>query len=313
MRWDEFRRSQNIDDRRGEGGAGAWRGTGALPFRGGRLSIGSIIFLLIICWLLGINPLELIGGSDISTDSGQTDQARYSGSPGEANSRAGTGGSQDQTEQFVAAVLGETEDRWTEIFQGHGQTYKAPTLVLFSGVTRSACGTAQSAMGPFYCPNDQRIYLDTNFFRDIETKLRGCQVGSKTCQFSQAYVIAHEVGHHVQNLLGILARARQQQRNASDSEANRIQVKVELQADCLAGVWANHSEEKWKFIEPGDIEAALQTASAIGDDMLQKRAQGFAVPDSFTHGTSAQRTRWFTTGLKNGTIESCDTFAAAQL
>jgi hypothetical protein len=210
-------------------------------------------------------------------------------------------------------VLGETEDRWTEIFQALGRIYEAPKLVLFSGVTRSACGTAQSAMGPFYCPNDQRVYLDTEFFRQIETQLRGCQACSKTCQFSQAYVIAHEVGHHVQNMFGILPRARQQQRNADTSEVNRIQVRVELQADCFAGVWANHSEQKWKFIEPGDIEAALQTASAIGDDILQKRSQGFVVPDSFTHGTSAQRTRWFTAGLKNGAVESCNTFASARL
>jgi predicted metalloprotease len=313
MRWNDFRRSENIEDRRLDGGVGGPRISGALPFRGGRLSIGSIIFLLLICWLLGINPLTLIGGSDLMTDSGQSDQTRYAGAPGNPYGQGTRDASQDQAAQFVAAVLGETEDRWTEIFEGMGKVYKAPTLVMFSGVTRSACGTAQSAMGPFYCPNDQRIYLDTQFFGEIETKLRGCQVGSKTCQFSQAYVIAHEVGHHVQDQLGILTRARQQQRDADESESNRIQVKVELQADCFAGVWANHSESKWQFIEPGDVEAALQTASAIGDDMLQKRAQGFAVPDSFTHGTSAQRVRWFTSGLKNGTIQSCDTFAAAQL
>jgi len=193
-----------------------------------------------------------------------------------------------------------------------GRSYAAPKLVLFSGVTRSACGTAQSAMGPFYCPNDQKVYLDTSFFEQIQTQLRGCQIGSKACEFSQAYVIAHEVGHHVQNLLGTLAKAHQLQSRAGETQGNRVQVRIELQADCFAGVWANHSEAKWKFIEPGDVEAALQTASAIGDDILQKRSQGYAVPDSFTHGTSAQRTRWFTTGLKSGTIESCDTFSPAE-
>jgi uncharacterized protein len=179
-------------------------------------------------------------------------------------------------------------------------------------VTSSACGAAQSATGPFYCPNDQRIYLDTDFFSEIQTRLGGCQAGSKTCEFSEAYVIAHEVGHHVQNLLGILPKAEQLQRDASEAQANQIQVRIELQADCFAGLWANRSHAKWKFLEEGDVDAALQTASAIGDDTLQKRSRGYVVPDAFTHGTSAQRKRWFTTGLKSGTIESCDTFSAAQ-
>ncbi len=309
MRWSDFRRSDNIEDRRGEGGGGGWLGSGGgLPVRGRHLSIASIVLLLLISWLLGINPLALIG-ADEPTDSGQSDQSPSAGSPGEDTTRAPG----DESFQFVAAVLGETEDRWAEIFRGMGRTYEAPKLVLFSGATRSACGAAQAAMGPFYCPNDRRVYLDTAFFREIETQLKGCDIGSKTCRFSQAYVIAHEVGHHVQNLLGILSRAERQQRSADQSEANRIQVRVELQADCLAGVWANHSQEKWKFIEAGDVAAALQTASAIGDDILEKRAQGFVVPDSFTHGTAAQRTRWFAAGLKNGTLEACDTFGAPQL
>ena len=168
-------------------------------------------------------------------------------------------------------------------------------------------------MGPFYCPNDQRVYLDTAFFRQIETRFRGCDVGSKACQFSQAYVIAHEVGHHVQNLLGILPKVQQIQANADKVQANQVQVRVELQADCLAGVWANRSQQKWKFLEPGDIDAAMQTASAIGDDTLQKQAQGYIVPDAFTHGSAEQRKRWFTAGLKAGTVEGCNTFGAAQL
>jgi uncharacterized protein len=313
MRWSDFRRSDNLEDRRGQGGGFSMGGGGGrLPVRGGRLGIGSIIVLLLIAWLLGVNPLALLGLTDTFNDSGQYQQTPYSGPSGAPGGQATSDAPQDKSAQFVAAVLGDTEDRWSEIFQGLQRTYDPPKLVLFSGITRSACGTAQSAMGPFYCPNDRRVYLDTAFFRQIETQLRGCPVGSSTCEFSQAYVIAHEVGHHVQNLLGILPKVRQQQESAGERDTNRIQVLLELQADCFAGVWANHSEQKWKFLEPGDVEAALQTASAIGDDMLQKRAQGFVVPDSFTHGSSAQRTRWFTAGLKDGNIQSCNTFAAAQ-
>jgi predicted metalloprotease len=310
MRWSDFRRSDNIEDRRGQGGGGFQPGPGGgfgFPVRGGHVGLGSILLLLLISWIFGINPLALIGGADLSGD-GQSYQT-----PDAGTDQTAAGAPDDQMGQFVAAVLGDTEDRWSEVFRKGGATYEAPKLVLFSRVTRSACGTAQSAMGPFYCPNDRRVYLDTSFFRQMETQLQGCPAGSKTCDFSKAYVIAHEVGHHVQNLLGILPKARRQQQDSDESEANHIQVRVELQADCLAGVWANLSQEKWKFLEPGDVEAALQTASAIGDDILQKRSQGFAVPDSFTHGSAAQRTRWFTTGLKNGSVASCDTFSAAQL
>jgi uncharacterized protein len=205
-------------------------------------------------------------------------------------------------------VLGSTEAQWKEIFARAGKTYEPPTLVMFSGATRSACGAAQSAMGPFYCPIDRKVYLDTAFFQDLERRFRGCEVGSKSCQFAQAYVITHEVGHHVQNLLGILPRVQELQRSMDQSDANQLQVRVELQADCLAGIWAHHAEEKWRLIEPGDVEAAMQTASAIGDDRLQRRSQGYVVPDAFTHGSSEQRTRAFLTGLKSGEISSCDTF-----
>jgi predicted metalloprotease len=311
MRWSDFRRSENVEDRRGMGGGGWSTGPGiGFPVRGGHIGIGSIVILLLLAWLFGVDPLTLLNDIDV-TGSGPSSETSYPNAPGTVGQ---SGTPSDQTGQFVAAVLGDTEDRWGEIFRERGSRYEAPKLVLFSGVTASACGAAQSAMGPFYCPNDRKVYLDTSFFRQIETRFRGCQVGSAACQFSQAYVISHEVGHHVQNLLGILPKARQLQRAASsEGEANQIQVRVELQADCLAGVWANHSEQKWKFLEPGDIEAALQTASAIGDDTLQKRSQGFVVPDAFTHGSAAQRTRWFTAGLKNGTVESCNTFSAAQL
>jgi predicted metalloprotease len=202
---------------------------------------------------------------------------------------------------------------WKDVFAQAGKTYQPPTLVMFSGATQSACGFAQAAMGPFYCPLDQKVYLDTSFFQDLERRFRACDVGSKTCQFSQAYVIAHEIGHHVQNQLGILTKVQEAQRGMDKADANALQVRVELQADCLAGVWANRAQAKWQFIEPGDVEAAIQTASAIGDDRLQRQAQGYIVPDAFTHGTSAQRTHWFMTGLKSGQVASCDTFRADQI
>ena len=306
MRWDDFRRSDNVEDRRGDGSPGL----GGLGPKAGSLGIGTVLVLGLIGWALGIDPRVLIGGAEILTSGGPSSQSPAADPP-QPNARTGT--PDDQMGQFVSALLGETEDRWKEIFQSAGKTYQAPKLVMFSGITRSACGAAQSAMGPFYCPNDQRVYLDTAFFRQIETRFRGCDVGSKACQFSQAYVIAHEVGHHVQNLLGILPKVQQIQANADKVQANQVQVRVELQADCLAGVWANRSQQKWKFLEPGDIDAAMQTASAIGDDTLQKQAQGYIVPDAFTHGSAEQRKRWFTAGLKAGTVEGCNTFGAAQL
>jgi predicted metalloprotease len=197
------------------------------------------------------------------------------------------------------------------IFQNAGRQYEAPRLVMFDGVTGSACGTAQSAMGPFYCPLDKRVFLDTRFFTELERRFRGCS--GKACQFSAAYVIAHEVGHHVQNQLGILEKTREMQQRVDRTEANRLQVMVELQADCFAGVWANHAQKQHSFIEPGDVEAAMQTASAIGDDALQRQTQGRVVPDSFTHGSSEQRMRWFMTGLKGGDVNACNTFQAEKL
>jgi predicted metalloprotease len=199
------------------------------------------------------------------------------------------------------------------VFAKSGKTYTPPTLVMFSGATQSGCGAARAAMGPFYCPLDQKVYLDTSFFEDLQRRFGACDVGSKTCQFSEAYVIAHEIGHHVQNQLGLLPQVQQAQRGMDQAEANSLQVRVELQADCLGGVWANRAQQKWQFIEPGDVEAALQTASAIGDDRLQRESQGYVVPDAFTHGTSEQRTRWFMTGLKSGEVASCDTFRTQQL
>jgi len=308
MRWGDFRRSSNIEDRR----ADTSFGSGRFPTRTGGLGIGTIAVLLLISWALGIDPRLLIGGAEMLSNSGPSLQQAPVEEPRDGTSQAPSDALSDQTGQFVAAVLGDTEDRWQEIFRNYGDTYRPPKLVMFSGATPSACGTAQSAMGPFYCPNDRRIYLDTSFFRQIETRFNGCEVGSGACQFAQAYVIAHEVGHHVQNLLGILGKVHEMQVSAGRTQANRYQVRVELQADCLAGLWASRSQAKWKFLEPGDIDAALQTASAIGDDTLQRRAQGYVVPDAFTHGSAEQRKRWFATGFKAGTLEGCDTFGVEQ-
>jgi predicted metalloprotease len=312
MRYDDFRRSDDIDDRRDDGGGMGGGGGFGLPMGGGGLGIGTIVVLGLIGWALGIDPRILIGGADVIMGGGGS-QYEQPMQPGQAPRQAPSRGApDDQTGQFVAAVLGNTEDTWIAIFKESGQTYRPPKLRLFAGVTNSACGTAQSAMGPFYCPNDQRVYLDTSFFRDVERRFRGCS--GKACEFAQAYIIAHEVGHHIQNILGILPQAqRAQQQAGSKAEANQLQVRVELQADCLAGVWAGRSNQRWKFLEPGDVEAALQTAAAIGDDRLQRQTQGRVVPDSFTHGSSAQRQRWFSIGLKEGKVSACNTFRAQSL
>jgi uncharacterized protein len=298
---DQLPRSDKVEDRRGSGPGGFPMG------RAGGVGLGTIILLVLIGWALGINPLYLIGGAEILSGL-RGSQQQSQPAPGSAKTEA----SSDQMSELVTAVLGSTEVQWKEIFARAGRTYDAPTLVMFSGATHSACGFAQSAMGPFYCPNDQKVYLDTAFFQDLERRFRGCDVGSKSCQFAQAYVITHEIGHHVQNLLGILPQVQDAQRGMDSADRNQLQVRVELQADCLAGVWAHHAEEKWRFIEPGDVEAAMQTASAIGDDRLQRRTQGHVVPDAFTHGSSEQRTRWFMTGLRSGQVSSCDTFQATR-
>lgn len=305
MRWDDFRRSKNVEDRRGQPGGGGFRLPGGRRAGGGGLGIGGLIVVGLIAWALGINPLVLIGGLDAIQGPGTQQQAPST--PGKA------GAPDDRLGQFVSAVLGSTEDRWNEIFTQAGQRYQAPKLVMFSGGTSSGCGFAQSAMGPFYCPPERAVYLDTAFFQDLQRRFGACPVGSKSCEFSQAYVIAHEVGHHVQNITGILAKAREAQQRVSQREANAIQVRVELQADCYAGVWANKQQSRSNFLEEGDVDAALQTASAIGDDMMQKKMQGRVVPDSFTHGTSEQRRRWFMNGFKSGSAQACNTFSTEAL
>jgi predicted metalloprotease len=303
MRLDDLPESGNIEDRRGEGGG--FGGFGGMPMGRGGLGLGTIVVLGLVGWALGIDPRLLIGGAELISEGDRQVQAPVRNGP--------TGVPQDEMGREVSKILGSTEAVWKDVFAMDGKTYRAPRLVLYSRVTGAACGQAQSAMGPFYCPTDQKVYLDTSFFREIQTRFRGCDAAS-ACVFAQAYVIAHEVGHHVQNLLGVLPRVEQQQRTAgSKAQANALQVRVELQADCFAGVWANRSDQKWKELDPGDVDAALRTAAAIGDDTLQKNAQGYAVPDSFTHGTSAQRQRWFSNGIKGGSVGSCNTFGSAQL
>ncbi|PZA09839.1 metalloprotease [Rhodopseudomonas palustris] len=305
MRFDDFRRSDNIDDRRDQDGGGGGGGFG-FPMGGGGLGIGTIVVLGIVGWALGIDPRLLIGGAEMISHSTQQHPA---------DSRSGKQGAPtDEMGSMISGVLGEIDDRWTEIFKDSGQKYVGPKIVLFRGRTNGGrCGMAQAAMGPFYCPPDRQIYIDTSFFKQVETRFHGCS--GSACQFTAAYIIAHEVGHHVQNQLGILGKVTQKQRQYGDSaEANALQVRVELQADCLSGVWVNREKKKRpNFLEDGDIDAALTTAAAIGDDTLQRRAGREVVPDSFTHGSAAQRKRWFMTGYQQGTIQACNTFAAERL
>ena len=306
MRYDDFRRSDDVEDRRDEGGYGGGGGGGfGIPMGGGGLGIGTIIVLGLLGYAFGIDPRILIGGAEILTGGGQaptyqTDRRTASGKGGAPTDEMGS---------MISGILGEIDDRWSEIFQANGQTFTGPKIVLFRNATNGGrCGMAQSAMGPFYCPPDKTIYLDTGFFREVETRFRGCS--GSACKFTAAYIIAHEAGHQVQNLLGIIPRVtRLQQAADSKAEANALQVKVELQADCLSGVWVNREEKKRPgFLEAGDIDAALKTATAIGDDTLQRQATGRVVPDSFTHGSAQQRRQWFMTGYQQGTVSACNTF-----
>jgi len=308
MRDDDFRRSDNIDDRRDEGG-GYGGGGGGFPMGGGGLGIGAVIVLGLIGWATGIDPRLLIGGAEILTggrDSGYEQERRPSSHK--------EGAPTDEAGSLISGILGEIDDRWTEIFKDSNQKYVGPRIVLFKGRTNGGrCGMAQAAMGPFYCPPDKQIYLDTSFFKQVETRFHGCS--GSACKFTTAYIIAHEAGHHVQNLLGILPRVtRLQEQSGSRADSNALQVKVELQADCLSGVWVNREEKKRpNFLEDGDIDAALKTASAIGDDTLQRNAGREVVPDSFTHGSAEQRKRWFMIGYKQGTVAACNTFGAERL
>jgi len=307
MRYDDFRRSDDIDDRRDDSGGGGGGGGGfGLPMGGGGLGIGTIIVLGLVGYAFGIDPRILIGGAEILTGGSQspTYQSDRKSAP------AKTGAPTDEMGSMIAGVLGEIDDRWDEIFKASGQTYRGPRIVLFRNATNGGrCGMAQSAMGPFYCPPDKQIFLDTGFFRQVETRFRGCS--GNACKFTAAYIIAHEAGHHIQNLLGILPRVtRLQEQAGSKAEANALQVKVELQADCLAGVWA-HSTNERRLLEEGDVEEALGAASAVGDDRIQKQAGARVTPETWTHGSARQRAGWFRRGLESGRMQDCDTFRTA--
>ncbi|HEX9167310.1 MAG TPA: neutral zinc metallopeptidase [Roseiarcus sp.] len=285
MEYENMPESSNIEDRRGQRGGAV----GA-----GGLGIGAIVVIFAISYFTGISPQILMGGAEM-IGVGQHSAPPQSTTPPDPN---------DPMVGFLSKVVGSTEQVWAEVLPAQaGVKYQPTTLVMYDGATRSGCGGAQSAMGPFYCPIDKKVYLDTSFFRDMKSKYGG---GG---EFAYAYVVAHEIGHHVQDLLGLLDKVDNYKQQVSQTQANAASVRVELQADCYAGVWANHANDKWKILQQGDIERALATAQAIGDDRLQTAARGYAVPDSFTHGSSAQRQQWLTKGLKSGDMKDCDTFS----
>ncbi|MBU1359861.1 MAG: neutral zinc metallopeptidase [Gammaproteobacteria bacterium] len=290
MRWEGNDQSDNVEDRRSGGGGG-------FPIGGRSVGIGTVAVAVIAGWIFGINPLTLLGMMS-GGGSPQVVQQQGPAQKPPAN---------DREAAFVSTVLKNTEVVWTNVFRENGGTYHPPKLVLFRGATPTACGTGQSAMGPFYCPGDQKVYIDLGFYDTLKNQL------GAPGEFAQAYVIAHEVGHHVQDELGITAKVDQARGRMGQAQANALSVRVELQADCFAGVWAQRSQESKQWLDPGDIEAAMNAAQKIGDDALQRSAGRAVVPDSFTHGSSAQRQRWFGAGYKSGDIQSCDTFGTKNL
>lgn len=290
MKWEGNRQSDNVEDRRSGGG-------GSPIFGGRNIGIGTIVVALVGGWVLGINPLTLLGVLSGGGGSAVVQQQSPAQAP-PAN---------DTMAQFVSTVLADTEDVWRTIFRKVGSEYQDPKLVLFRGAVSTACGTGQSAMGPFYCPGDHKVYIDLSFYDQLKNQL------GAPGDFAQAYVIAHEVGHHVQNLMGISGKVDQLRGRVNKVEYNQLSVKLELQADCFAGVWAHHAQNQRQILEQGDVEEAMNAAAKIGDDALQRAQTGQVVPDSFTHGSSAQRQRWFNTGLKSGDANACDTFSAASL
>jgi uncharacterized protein len=291
MRWQGNRESSNVEDARGMGGGGG----GGFRLGGGGLSIGSIVIAVIAGWIFGINPLALLG----MMDGGSTPTAQQQPAPAPPAS--------DEAARFVSVVLADTEDVWRAKFKQGGATYREPKLRLFTGREPTACGTGQAAMGPFYCPADEKVYIDLRFYDVMKTKL------GAGGDFAQAYVIAHEVGHHVQKLMGITEKMENARRRMSEAQYNALSVRLELQADCFAGIWAHDAQKARQVIEQGDVEEALNAATQIGDDTIQRRQQGTIVPESFTHGTSAQRVAWFKRGLQTGSVAQCDTFEARQL
>ncbi|MBO9650934.1 MAG: neutral zinc metallopeptidase [Variovorax sp.] len=295
MRWEGNEQSDNVEDRRDEGGGGG--GGFGFPVGGRGIGIGTVAVALIAGWIFGINPLTVLGLLSGGEPAPQVQQQGPAHKP-PAN---------DQEAAFVSTVLKNTEVVWSDIFRQSGGTYTPPKLVLFRGATPTACGTGESAMGPFYCPGDKKVYIDLGFYETLRNQLGAPGV------FAQAYVIAHEIGHHVQDELGITGKVDQMRGRLSQTQNNAVSVRVELQADCFAGVWAHHSQQSKQWLDPGDIESAMNAAQKIGDDALQRSAGRAVVPDSFTHGTSAQRQRWFSTGFKSGDLRDCDTFAARGL
>ena len=292
MKWEGERESENVEDRRGAGGFGGFGGLPGFGIGGRGIGIGTVVVALLAGWIFGINPLALLG---VLTGAPTAQVAAPpSGPPAD-----------DPQTRFVRTVLASTEDVWSGVFQSGGSAYQPPRLVLFRGATPTACGTGQTAMGPFYCPGDQRVYLDMEFFDTLQRRL------GAPGDFAQAYVIAHEVGHHVQQLLGISEKVESARRAAGRSQGNALSVRLELQADCFAGLWGHHSQQAKQWLEQGDVEEALNAASQIGDDTLQRRSQGQVVPDAFTHGSSAQRVEWFQRGFRSGRVADCNTFEGA--
>jgi predicted metalloprotease len=301
MKWEGQRESDNVEDLRDQGGDGSGSGFGGFGVR--HIGIGTIAIALIGGWIFGINPLTILG---LLSGGGAPVQhsAPYQGQPGQ---RLAHTPEDDRMKAFVSVVLADTEDVWTQVFKERGGTYRDPHLVLFRNTTPTACGRGESATGPFYCPGDEKVYIDLSFYDLLRTKL------GAPGDFAQAYVIAHEVGHHVQKLLGISDKVDAARRNAGAVRSNALSVRLELQADCFAGIWANKAQTTKQIIEAGDIDQALNAASQIGDDTLQRKASGTVQPDTFTHGTSAQRVHWFRQGYQTGQIEQCDTFQAGAL
>lgn len=291
MKWEGGRESSNVEDHRGGGGGGGGFGVG-----GKSIGLGTIAIALVASYFFGVDPGTVIGMMEGGAPAPQAQQRAPGAVP-----------ATDPETRFVKTVLGFTEDAWTPLFAAQGETYQPPKLNIFEGRITTACGTGTSASGPFYCPGDSEVYIDLNFFRMMQQRFN---VGG---EFAQAYVIAHEVGHHVQNLIGVSDKVQNAQRSMSEKQGNALSVKLELQADCFAGVWAFHTQKKEAFLETGDIEQALATATAIGDDAIQRKTQGSVVPDSFTHGSSAQRVRWFKRGMESGDVQQCNTFEATQL
>lgn len=297
MKWEGNRESDNVEDRRGDGGGGG--GGGGFSFGGGSIGIGTIAIALIGSYFLGVSPMTIINA--ISGGGGPVAVQQQQQTPAQRPPAS------DRQAKFVSTVLADTEDVWTQLFKAQNAQYIKPKLVLFTGATRTACGTGNTAAGPFYCPGDQKVYIDLAFYRLMQERFH------VSSEFAQAYVIAHEVGHHVQHLLGIDEQVAATRQSGSERQANAMSVKLELQADCFAGVWAFHANQARSILEQGDVEGALAAATAIGDDTLQRQSQGQVVPDSFTHGTSAQRVRWFSKGIQSGDLKQCDTFSGQAL